>query len=154
MSSEHERFMRLALEEAARAKAEGNGAFGAVVVRDGEVVGAGRNQAVTTSDPTAHAETMALREAGKTLGTLDLTDCTLYATYQPCPMCCGAIPVTGISRVVIGARRSPGEYPWPGYSVERIFDTLGWGDRIEVISGVLEDECRAIAGPFDLGRKI
>lgn len=144
MSSEHERFMRLALEEAEKAKAEGNGAYGSVVVRGDTVVGAGRNLATTTFDPTAHAETIAVRDAGKTLQSLDLSDCTLYATFQPCPMCCGAMLVSGIRRIVIGARPAAGTGNFPTYSVERLVNLLGLDGQVEVISGVLAEECAAV----------
>jgi len=148
MSDTHERYMRLALEEAAKAKAAGNGAYGAVVVRDGQVIATGRNEATTTSDPTAHAETIAVRNAGMALGTLDLSGCTLYATFQPCPMCCGSILVSGIRTVVIGAvPDDPAQTRWPTYSVDRLVEWLGYQDRVTVITGVLADECRAILQP-------
>ncbi len=77
--------MRLAIDEAARAGAEGNLAVGSVIIRDNTVVAAGRNLISSTHDPTAHAETVELREAGAALGQPDLSGCTLYTSFQPCP---------------------------------------------------------------------
>ena len=107
MPLNHEAFMRLAIDEAARAGAEGNLAVGSVIVRDNSVVAAGRNLVSSTHDPTAHAETVALREAGAALGQPDLSGCTLYTSFQPCPMCCGALMVSGISTLVMAMTRDP-----------------------------------------------
>ncbi len=99
----HEAFMQIALEEAAVARDEGNSAVGSIIVKDGEVIARGRNLVNTTHDVTAHAETVALREGGAALETADFTGCTLYTTFEPCPMCCGAILLSGISELVLGA---------------------------------------------------
>lgn len=136
--------MRVALEEAERAKAEGNSAVGSVIVRDGEVIGRGRNLVYTDHDVTAHAETVALRKAGRDLQTIDFSGCTLYTTFEPCPMCCGAILLSGVERLVMGARNQPGEGAWGNYSVERLIDYLGSSTTIEVVTGVLVDECAAV----------
>jgi len=93
------------LQEAARLAAHGvgrgeGGPFGAVVVREGAIVGRGWNRVLATNDPTAHAEIVAIREASSLLGTFHLPDCTLYATCEPCPMCLGAIQWARIARVV------------------------------------------------------
>src|SRR5581483_7842579 len=92
---EHEPLMRAALAEAARGGAEGNVAVGSVVVRDGAVVARGRNLEAATGDPTAHAEVVAVREASRLLGRRDLSGHALYTTWEPCPMCCGAIMASG-----------------------------------------------------------
>lgn len=144
MTSDHERFMRVALEEAKRVKAEGNEAIGSIIVRGGEVIARGRNLVRSTSDPTAHAETVAIREAGAATSQTDFSGCTLYTTWEPCPMCCGAILNSGISTLVMGARSTPAEARFPGYSVERLLEMLGWADKLQVVTGVLVDECRAI----------
>ena len=88
----HDAFLRRALD-LARTHSRGgmNGPFGAVVVREGQLVGEGWNRVVETSDPTAHAEILAIRDAARTLGTHDLSDCILYASCEPCPMCLSAI---------------------------------------------------------------
>ena len=86
MTNAHEQFMQVAMEEARRGAAEGNAAVGSVVVRDGKLVARGRNLVVTQSDPTAHAETVALRNAGAAMGHTDFSEFTLYTTFEPCPM--------------------------------------------------------------------
>ena len=97
------RFMRLALVEAARAEAAGEVPVGAVIVRDGEVVGAGFNHPIGAHDPTAHAEIGALRAAAARLGNYRLAGCDLYVTLEPCAMCAGAIQHARIRRLVWGA---------------------------------------------------
>lgn len=144
MAVDHERFMRVALEEAEKAKAEGNSAVGSVIVRDGEVVARGRNLVYTTHDVTAHAETVALRVGGEALETFDFSGTTLYTTFEPCPMCCGAILLSGVDRLVMGVRNRPGESDWGDYSVDRLIDYLGASHMIEIVTGVLEDECAAV----------
>ena len=141
MPSDHERFMRMAIDEAARGGAEGNSAVGSVVVRDNAVVATGRNLVTSSNDPTAHAETVALREAGAALGTPDLSGCTLYTSFQPCPMCTGALMVSGIGTVVMGARPSPGENRYGSYWPEELIEKAGWASRLEVVTGILPDEC-------------
>ncbi len=138
--------MRMALEDAARARAEGNSAVGSVIVRDGELVARGRNLVTTDFDVTAHAETVALREAGKVLKGVDFEGYALYTTFEPCPMCCGAILLAGIATLVVGAKPEPGAGLWDGYSVETLIDRLGRSHAINVVSGVLADECAAIRG--------
>ena len=117
MANAHERFMQIAMEEACRGAAEGNVAVGSVVVHDEDMVARGRNLVATESDPTAHAETVALRNAGAAMGHTDFSGFTLYTTFEPCPMCCGAILASGVSTLVLGARFSDvssqwGEYAW------------------------------------------
>jgi tRNA(adenine34) deaminase len=97
-----EGFMRLALELAAGAGEAGEVPVGAVVVRDGEVVGRGANAREATGDPTAHAEMVALREAAATLGSWRLVGATLYVTLEPCPMCAGALVAARLGRLVFG----------------------------------------------------
>ena len=96
--------MRAALDLASEAAAAGEVPVGAVVVKDGEVIGRGYNRPITTSDPTAHAEIIALREAARSLGNYRLTGCELYVTLEPCAMCVGAMVHARIARVVYGAR--------------------------------------------------
>src|SRR5215469_18932403 len=105
MPQDHVYFMRIALEEAARGKAEGNIAVGSIIVQGETIVGRGRNLVRTACDPTAHAETVALREAGTALRRANFAGCTLYTTFEPCPMCCGAILESGITTLVMGARQ-------------------------------------------------
>jgi tRNA(adenine34) deaminase len=98
-----EYFMRLALREAERALEHGDVPIGAVIVRDGEVIAAARNERELRGDPTAHAEVLALREASARLGTWRLLDTALYVTLEPCAMCAGAIVLGRVPRVVYAA---------------------------------------------------
>jgi tRNA(adenine34) deaminase len=142
----HEDFMRIALEEAVRARDEGNSAVGSIVVKAGAVIARGRNLVTTDHDVTAHAETVALREAGVATKSVDFEGCALYTTFEPCPMCCGALLLAGISTLVVGARPEPGRELWAGYSVAGLIDSLGRSHTIEVIGGVLADDCAAVRG--------
>ncbi|MFW6074331.1 MAG: nucleoside deaminase [Chloroflexota bacterium] len=143
-AGEHERFMRIALEEAQTAKEEGNSPVGSVIVRDGDVIARGRNLVYTEHDITAHAETVALRNGGKAAQTVDFTGCTLYTTFEPCPMCCAAIQMSGVSTVIMGGRLKVGESNWPGYKIEDCLKTIVGGGRIAVVTGILQEECEAI----------
>ena len=144
MPQDHEYFMRIALEEAARGKAEGNIAVGSIIVQGETVVARGRNLVGTTCDPTAHAETVALREAGTALRRANFSGCTLYTTFEPCPMCCGAILDSGIFTLVMGARPAPGMGRWGDYTVERLIAFLQRSSTIQVVTGILTQECAAI----------
>jgi tRNA(adenine34) deaminase len=141
MPVDHERFMRMALEEAAIGKAEGNVAVGSVVVQGDTVIARGRNLVTTTHDPTAHAETVALREAGRALQRVDFSDCALYTTFEPCPMCCGAILDSGINTLVMGGRPAPAEGRWGDYVFERLVELSKRGQTIKVVTGVMTQEC-------------
>lgn len=96
--------MARALEQAGAAGAEGEVPVGAVVVFDGRLVAEGRNRTLAWSDPTGHAELVALREAGRRLGAARIVDCTLYVTLEPCAMCAGAMVHARVRRLVFGAR--------------------------------------------------
>ena len=141
MPGEHEGFMRMALEEAARGGAEGNSAVGSIIVQDGTVVARGRNLVTTDSDPTAHAETVALRHAGAALQHTDFSGYALYTTFEPCPMCCGAILTSGITTLVMGGRPAPAERRWGDYTVETLIAHTQRSDQITVVTGVLVQEC-------------
>ena len=141
MPADHERVIRLAIDEADKGGAEGNSAVGSIIVENNTVIGVGRNLVGASNDPTAHAETVALRETAAALGRSDFSGCALYTTFQPCPMCSGAIMVSGISTVVMGARPNPGESQYGDFSVEKLFQESGWGSKIEVVSGILTEEC-------------
>jgi tRNA(Arg) A34 adenosine deaminase TadA len=142
--SEDERYMRMALDEATRARDEGNEPFGAVVVRAGKVV-AGRNLVQTSSDPTAHSEVVAIRHAGADWATIDLRGATLYTSFEPCPMCCGAIMLSGITEVIIGARPSA-DASIGQYSVERLLELAGRSQQFSIRSDVLPDEFQRFYG--------
>jgi len=98
-----EYFMRLALREAARALEHDDVPIGAVIVRDGELIGSGRNERELREDPTAHAEMIALREAARALGSWRVLDAVMYVTLEPCAMCAGAIVLARVPRVIFGA---------------------------------------------------
>ena len=140
MSRSHEDWMRTALEDAAKSASAGNSAVGSLVIRDGEIIGRGGNEVNSTSDPTAHAEIVAIRNTGQT----DLSGCTLYTTFEPCPMCCGAIMVSGVDVLVLGARHDPVARNFGDYSVERLIELSECGDRLSVVTGVLTKECADI----------
>ena len=124
---------------------------GAVVVRDGILVGRGRNGPVGTTDPTAHAEIMALRDAAKTIGNYRLENCTMYVTLEPCTMCAGAILNSRISRLVFGASE-----PRTGAagSVLDVFANQEINHQTEVSGGVLTDECRQLLQQFFKPKRI
>jgi len=138
MQADDERWMRHALALAERGRAEGEVPVGAVLVKDGQVVGEGWNRPIGTCDASAHAEIQAIRAAGQTLGNYRLLDTTLYVTLEPCAMCVGAIVHARIARVVYGASE-----PKTG-ACGSCFDLLGsdrHNHRVEVEAGVLAEEC-------------
>jgi tRNA(adenine34) deaminase len=139
------RFMRIALEEAVRAGEEGEVPIGAVLVSEGRVLGRGRNRPIALCDPSAHAEILALREGAAGIGNYRLSDSTLYVTLEPCVMCAGAILQARVKRLVFGA-----EDP-KGGAVSSLYALLEDGrlnHRVEVVSGVLREECREILQRF------
>ena len=141
--SEHEKFMRLALKVAHTYEEEGEALVGSVIVRDGEVVATGCNTAKRDLDMTAHAEMVAMKNAGPAQGHTNLAGSTLYSTGEPCVMCAGAIVSAGIARVVLGGNYSKHNGGFGDYSLEK---ALAFVNRpeIEVIRGVLTAECEAM----------
>ncbi|MGD0132860.1 MAG: tRNA adenosine(34) deaminase TadA [Bryobacteraceae bacterium] len=136
--SQHELFMREALTLAREAEAHGEVPVGAVVVQDGEIIGRGFNSPIARSDPTAHAELIALREAGARLGNYRLEAATLYATLEPCVMCAGALVGARIERLVFGAR----DLRFGGVrSKFHLADSELLNHRVEIVEGVLAAEC-------------
>ena len=145
------RFMGLALEQARLACAAGEVPVGAVVVRDGEVVGTGRNAPVGSADPTAHAEIVALRNAAETLGNYRLEGCDLYVTLEPCAMCSGAMLHSRLRRVVYGASD-----PKTGAagSVVDLFREPRLNHHTQVVGGVLAAECGGLLSEFFRDRRL
>ena len=145
-----ERFMHEALSLAQQAAAAGEVPVGAVVVKDGTVVGRGYNRPISAQDPTAHAEVMALRSAGKLLGNYRLTDCSLYVTLEPCAMCAGAILHARIGRVVYGAAD-----PKAGAcgSVVNLFADNRLNHHATVTGGVLTEEAARLLQDFFAARR-
>jgi len=140
-----EHFRQQALGEAQKAYDMGEVPIGAVIVKDGEVIARGHNLREREKDPTLHAEMVAIREAAKHLGGWRLTGCELYVTIEPCPMCAGAIIQARIQRVVFGALD-----PKAGCagSLYNLLQDPRFNHRVEVISGVMEEECRRIMQEF------
>jgi tRNA(adenine34) deaminase len=143
-------FMRLALREAQAALDHDDVPIGAVVVRDGEVVGAGHNERELRADPTAHAEILALREASRAMGSWRLLGCVLYVTLEPCTMCAGAIVLGRVPRVVYGTAD-----PKAG-AAGSVLDVLAeprLNHRPEVAGGLLADECAGLLRAFFASRR-
>jgi len=142
--------MRLALAEAERAQALGEVPVGAVVVLEGRVVGAGGNQPIGATDPTAHAEIVALRAAAAAVGNYRLTGATLYVTVEPCLMCVGAMIHARIGLAVYGAVEPRGGAL---VSAARAHETPGLNHRLDVLGGVLEEPCRLLVQQFFRDRR-
>jgi tRNA(adenine34) deaminase len=148
--SAHELFMREALTLGRQAEANGEVPVGAVVVIDGEIVGRGFNSPIAKSDPTAHAEILALREAGANARNYRLETATLYATLEPCAMCAGALVAARIQRLVFGAR----DLRFGGVrSKFRIADSELLNHRVEIVEGVLAPECVEVMKKFFESRR-
>ena len=140
-----ELWMEEALREAQRAQALGEVPIGAVVVCDGRVIGRGCNRPITENDPTAHAEILALREAGRALSNYRLETCDLFVTVEPCAMCAGAITHARIRRLIYGA-----EDPKAGgvTSVIGVLNHQGLNHQVEVTPGVLAGRSREMLQAF------
>ncbi|MCL4523529.1 MAG: tRNA adenosine(34) deaminase TadA [Acidobacteria bacterium] len=150
MDANDEQFMLLALDEARRAAEAGEVPVGAVVLLDGKVLARAANRTLTDSDPTAHAEIVALRAAAKALGNHRLTGATLYVTLEPCAMCAGALVHARVARLVYGC-----DDPKVG-AVRgdlRVLEHPMLNHRVEVTSGVLADEAAALLREFFEARR-
>ena len=140
-----EDFMRLALAEAEKAAAAGETPIGAVLVINSEVVAAGHNMRETWQDPTAHAESIVLRQAAAKLGRWRLTDATVYVTMEPCLMCAGALVLARIDRLVYGCRDARAG------ALGSVYDVVRDGSLnhiYRITPGVLEKECSAVLQRF------
>lgn len=142
--------MRQALALACSAEATGEVPVGAVLVKDGEIVGEGYNQPIATHDPSAHAEIVALRAAGLRLGNYRLVDTTLYVTLEPCAMCMSAILHARVGRLVFGAAD-----PKRGAVVSalRLNEAEFMNHRVELTEGVLAEECGELLRDFFRSRR-
>ena len=144
-------YMRLALDQARAAEAAGEVPVGAVLVSSsGEVLGVGSNQVLRSNDPTAHAEIVALRAAGRALANYRLLGCTLFCTLEPCAMCAGAILHARIQRLVFAARD-----PKAGAcgSVLSVMNHPSLNHRAEITEGILAEECGAMLSNFFRARR-
>ena len=143
-SPEDERYMQEAIRLAEEAAGAGEVPVGAVVVRDGRILGRGRNRREQGKDPLAHAEVEAIREACRAVGDWRLSGCTLYVTLEPCPMCAGAIVSARLDRVVYGAADTDNGAVG---SVIHLFE-MPFGHRPRVTAGVSEEACSAALSAF------
>jgi tRNA(adenine34) deaminase len=151
MNDQHEQWMRVAIEEAEQGAAAGNMAVGSIIVQDGEIIARGRNEATSTFDVTAHAETVAIRQVSIRLRVVNpslraasgpLARATLYTTCEPCPMCAWAICIAGLSTLVIGARFADMGVGYGEWAVEKLLAMTG--QPLAVVSRILRPECEAL----------
>ena len=150
MLAQHGQWMEAALAEARAALAAGEVPVGAVAVREGAILGRGRNRTEELQDPTAHAEMLALREAAAALGSWRLIGVSLYVTLEPCAMCSGACVLARIDRLVYGAAD-----PKAGMSgsLATIPDDPRLNHRVEIVGGLLADDCGSILKDFVRARR-
>ncbi|MNI00763.1 tRNA-specific adenosine deaminase [compost metagenome] len=141
----HEYWMKEAIAEARKAEALGEVPIGAVVVRDGEIIGRGYNLRETTMDSTAHAEMVAIREASALLGSWRLLDCCLYVTLEPCPMCAGAMVQSRVPLTVFG---TPDPKAGCAGTLMNLLEEPRFNHRTEVIQGILQQECAELLTTF------
>lgn len=143
-------YMQAALELATQAAAAGEVPVGAVVVKDGQIIGRGSNAPIGRHDPTAHAEIQAMRDAAQHFGNYRLVGCSLYVTLEPCAMCSGAIQHARIARLVYGASD-----PKTGAcgSVVDLMNEPRLNHHTEVTGGVMAEQCGAILSAFFAGRR-
>jgi tRNA(adenine34) deaminase len=142
--------MRLALDQAHQAGLMGEVPVGAVIMRQGEIIATGYNRSITASDPTAHAEIVALRQAATLLSNYRLPECELYVTLEPCPMCAMALMHARIKRVVFGAQD-----PKTGAagSVINLFHNTQLNHHTQIVGGVLSEVCGNLLRDFFAGRR-
>lgn len=140
-----ERFMRIAIREAMAAEEAGDVPIGAVIVKDGQIIGKARNQREVLQDPTAHAEIIALTQAAERMGSWRLEGCTIYVTLEPCPMCAGAMVLGRLARLVYGCTDPKTGACGSLYDIVR---DSRLNHRLDVASGVLADECSEMLSGF------
>ena len=148
--NEDKKWMSLALEQARKAEEEGEVPVGSILVKDGLLIAKAHNQPISTNDATAHAEIQVLRAAGKELKNYRLTGTSLYVTLEPCAMCLGAIMHARVERVVFGAHD-----PKTGVcgSSENLMDANCFNHKINLVSGVLENESKQLLKNFFNSRR-
>jgi tRNA(adenine34) deaminase len=150
MAKPDELWMEEALREAQRALALGEVPVGAIVVHHGNIVGRGCNRPLSARDPTAHAEILALREAGQAIGNYRLLDCDLYVTVEPCAMCAGAITHARIRRLIYGAEDAKAGAV---HSMLQVLNHPKLNHTVEVSSGVLAARCMDLLQTFFRDRR-
>jgi tRNA(adenine34) deaminase len=142
---DNDKWMRQALEQADRAARMGEIPVGAVVVRQGEIIGEGHNRRETDNDPLAHAELLAIRQAARAVGNWRLVGCTIYVTLEPCAMCAGALVNSRVEHLVFGTRD-----PKAGFcgSLGDLVTDQRLNHRLEVTEGVLAEDCARLLQEF------
>ena len=148
--NEDEKWMSLALEQAKKAEQEGEVPVGAILVKNGLIIARAHNQPITRNDPTAHAEIQLLRVAGEKLKNYRLTGTSLFVTLEPCAMCLGAIMHARVERIVFGAHD-----PKTGVcgSSENLLEANCFNHKINLVSGVLENESKQLLRKFFISRR-
>ena len=144
-NQKHEKWMRLALEEAKKAEKIAEVPIGAIVVLNGEVIGKGYNLRETTQDATTHAEMIAIREACQTVGSWRLEEAQLYVTLEPCPMCSGAMILSRVNEVYFGAFDQKGG---TAGTLMNLLEDQRFNHQARVVGGILEAECGQILSAF------
>lgn len=145
MSSSDEEFMRLALEQAEKAQAHDDVPIGAVLVREGQILAAAPNRREVDGDPTAHAEMIVLKKGAERLGSRRLEGAELFVTLEPCPMCAGAMVLARVARLIYGPQDSRAG---AAYSLYNIVQDPRLNHRVELTTGVLEEECASLLQTF------
>ena len=148
--NEDEKWMSLALEQATKAEEEGEVPVGAILVKDGLLIARAHNQPISTNDPTAHAEIQLIRAAGKKLKNYRLTGTSLYVTLEPCAMCLGAIMHARVEHVVFGAYDTKTGVCG---SSENLMDAKCFNHKINLVSGVMENESKQLLKNFFNSRR-
>lgn len=141
----YDQWMKEAIREAEQAEAKGEVPIGAVLVREGEIIGRGHNLRESRQDPTAHAEMIAIREAARLLGGWRLAGCELYVTLEPCPMCAGAILLSRLDTLVYGAYDPKGGCAGTLMNLPR---DDRFNHQVDVVGGILEQECGELLRSF------
>ena len=140
--------MQIAIKEAIKGVELGDQPFGAVLVMDGKIIRTGRNLVYSTFDPTAHAETVTLRDAGTSIKPLNIPGATLYASWEPCPMCLGAIISARINRLVLGGRKSRRGRQYGKYTVEKLIELTNVKDKLTLTTGILQKTSEKIVNQW------
>ena len=140
--------MQIAINEAIKGLELGDQPFGAVLVMDDKIIRTGRNLVYSTFDPTAHAETVTLRDASTSIKTLSFPAATLYASWEPCPMCLGAIISARINRLVLGGRKSRRRSQYGKYTVEKLIELTNVKDKLTLTTGVLQKKSEEIVNQW------
>jgi tRNA(adenine34) deaminase len=150
MTDEDLKFMKLALELAKKAELKNEVPVGALIVRNGQIIGQGMNTSISDHDPTSHAEINAIREAAKAIKNYRLKDCTIYVTLEPCAMCVGAIQHARIEKIIYGA---PDPKTGACGSMIDLISVKEINHHAEAIGGILEKECGQILKDFFLSKR-